>query len=208
MTWPAAVTPAPSSPDAVAAIAIARRLPARGATVVLEESLVNDLSALILYRAAVAAAVTGVNGRVIVRFFDASVASRSACSSHDVVRLIRCRGRDGGDRRHAHGAICCGSSPRRCTFPCWRMWPAALIAPDFSSAGRCFRGSKTGRFGISSFCPHPAIFLLGAQFRSCCRRATRHGGCAPGRRSNWRGRNRRAARGYRSRRIPRLRAFE
>jgi monovalent cation/hydrogen antiporter len=50
-----------SPPDAVAATAIARRLgiPYRIITILEGESLVNDASALILYRAAVAAAVTG-----------------------------------------------------------------------------------------------------------------------------------------------------
>jgi len=62
-----------SPPDAVAAEAILSRLPVpRRVTVILGgESLVNDASALILYRTAVAAAVTGVFswGESIVRFF-------------------------------------------------------------------------------------------------------------------------------------------
>jgi monovalent cation/hydrogen antiporter len=62
-----------SPPDAVAAAAIVARLPVpRRVTVILEgESLVNDASALILYRTAVAAAVTGSFswGESIVRFF-------------------------------------------------------------------------------------------------------------------------------------------
>src|SRR5919205_4425573 len=62
-----------SPPDAVAAEAIVSRLPVpRRVVVVLEgESLVNDASALILYRSAVAAAVTGTFswGESIVRFF-------------------------------------------------------------------------------------------------------------------------------------------
>ncbi len=67
-----------SPPDAVAAAAIVSRLPVpRRVIVVLEgESLVNDASALVLYRTAVAAAVTGVFswGESIVRFFiDAGV---------------------------------------------------------------------------------------------------------------------------------------
>jgi CPA1 family monovalent cation:H+ antiporter len=67
-----------SPPDAVAAAAIVSRLPVpRRVTVVLEgESLVNDASALVLYRTAVAAAVTGAFswGESIVRFFiDAGV---------------------------------------------------------------------------------------------------------------------------------------
>ncbi|MEP7345035.1 MAG: Na+/H+ antiporter [Gemmatimonadaceae bacterium] len=67
-----------SPPDAVAAAAIVSRLPVpRRVTVILEgESLVNDASALILYRTAVAAAVTGSFswGESIVRFFiDAGV---------------------------------------------------------------------------------------------------------------------------------------
>ncbi|HEX7978405.1 MAG TPA: cation:proton antiporter, partial [Gemmatimonadaceae bacterium] len=62
-----------SPPDAVAAAAIVSRLPVpRRVIVILEgESLVNDASALILYRSAVAAAVTSVFswGESIVRFF-------------------------------------------------------------------------------------------------------------------------------------------
>ena len=67
-----------SPPDAVAAAAIVSRLPVpRRVVVILEgESLVNDASALVLYRTAIAAAVTGVFswGESIVRFFvDAGV---------------------------------------------------------------------------------------------------------------------------------------
>ncbi len=67
-----------SPPDAVAATAIVSRLPVpRRMIVILEgESLVNDASALVLYRTAVAAAVTGVFswGESIIRFFiDAGV---------------------------------------------------------------------------------------------------------------------------------------
>ncbi|MEP6619289.1 MAG: Na+/H+ antiporter [bacterium] len=67
-----------SPPDAVAAAAIVSRLPVpHRVIVVLEgESLVNDASALVLYRTAVAAAVTGSFswGESIVRFFiDAGV---------------------------------------------------------------------------------------------------------------------------------------
>jgi CPA1 family monovalent cation:H+ antiporter len=67
-----------SPPDAVAATSIVSRLPVpRRVIVVLEgESLVNDASALILYRSAVAAAVTGTFslGEAVVRFFlDAGV---------------------------------------------------------------------------------------------------------------------------------------
>jgi CPA1 family monovalent cation:H+ antiporter len=62
-----------SPPDAVAATAVVSRLPVpRRVIVILEgESLVNDASALILYRSAVAAAVTGVFslGESLVRFF-------------------------------------------------------------------------------------------------------------------------------------------
>lgn len=67
-----------SPPDAVAAAAIVSRLPVpRRVVVILEgESLVNDAAALVLYRTAVAAAVTGAFslGEAIVRFFiDAGV---------------------------------------------------------------------------------------------------------------------------------------
>ena len=67
-----------SPPDAVAAAAVVSRLPVpRRVIVLLEgESLVNDASALVLYRTAVAAAVTGMFslGESIVRFFiDAGV---------------------------------------------------------------------------------------------------------------------------------------
>ncbi|MES2125231.1 MAG: Na+/H+ antiporter [Gemmatimonadota bacterium] len=67
-----------SPPDAVAAEAIIKRLPVpRRVLVILEgESLVNDASALVLYRTAVVAAVTGhfSMGEAVVRFFlDAAV---------------------------------------------------------------------------------------------------------------------------------------
>jgi len=67
-----------SPPDAVAAAAVVSRLPVpRRVIVILEgESLVNDASALVLYRTAVAAAVTGVFSvaESMVRFFlDAGV---------------------------------------------------------------------------------------------------------------------------------------
>jgi CPA1 family monovalent cation:H+ antiporter len=80
--WPVAIALGAivSPPDAVAATAIVSRLPVpRRVIAVLEgESLVNDASALILYRSAVAAAVTGVFswGESVVRFFiDAGVGS-------------------------------------------------------------------------------------------------------------------------------------
>ncbi len=67
-----------SPPDAVAAAAIVSRLPVphRVIAILEGESLVNDASALVLYRTAVAAAVTGAFswGESIVRFFiDAGV---------------------------------------------------------------------------------------------------------------------------------------
>ena len=67
-----------SPPDAVAAAAIVTRLrvPRRVITILEGESLVNDASALVLYRAAIAAAVTGQFswGATVVRFFiDAGV---------------------------------------------------------------------------------------------------------------------------------------
>ncbi len=67
-----------SPPDAVAAAAVVSRLPVpRRVVVILEgESLVNDAAAPVLFRTAVAAAVTGVFslGEAVVRFFiDAAV---------------------------------------------------------------------------------------------------------------------------------------
>jgi monovalent cation/hydrogen antiporter len=63
MGWPEALALGAivSPPDAVAATAIGRRLniPHRVVVILEGESLVNDASALVLYRAAVAAAVTG-----------------------------------------------------------------------------------------------------------------------------------------------------
>lgn len=80
LPWPAAVALGAivSPPDAVAATAIVSRLPVpRRVIAVLEgESLVNDASALVLFRSAIAAAVTGAFswGESIVRFFiDAGV---------------------------------------------------------------------------------------------------------------------------------------
>ncbi|MBK5187917.1 MAG: cation:proton antiporter, partial [Gemmatimonadaceae bacterium] len=80
--WPVAVALGAivSPPDAVAATAIVSRLPVprRVITVLEGESLVNDASALVLYRTAVAAAVTGMFswGESTVRFFiDAGIGS-------------------------------------------------------------------------------------------------------------------------------------
>jgi CPA1 family monovalent cation:H+ antiporter len=84
-----------SPPDAVAAAAIVSRLPVpHRVIVVLEgESLVNDASALILYRSAVAAAVTGYFswGESVVRFFvDAGVGVLIGMAvSWLVLRLLR-----------------------------------------------------------------------------------------------------------------------
>jgi monovalent cation/hydrogen antiporter len=80
MPWPVAVALGAivSPPDAVAASAVLSRLrvPHRVVVILEGESLVNDASALILYRSAVAAAVTGAFswGESVVRFFlDAGV---------------------------------------------------------------------------------------------------------------------------------------
>ena len=80
MSWPVAIALGAivSPPDAVAATAIVSRLrvPRRVVVILEGESLVNDASALILYRSAVAAAVTGFfsPGESVVRFFvDAAV---------------------------------------------------------------------------------------------------------------------------------------
>ncbi|HEX2056149.1 MAG TPA: Na+/H+ antiporter, partial [Nitrospiraceae bacterium] len=75
MGWAAAVTLGAivSPPDAIAATAIAKRLqlPGRLVTILEGESLVNDATALVLYRAAVAAAVTGrfVLADTLLEFF-------------------------------------------------------------------------------------------------------------------------------------------
>jgi Na+/H+ antiporter len=67
-----------SPPDAVAAEAILKRLPIprRVTSILLGESLVNDASALILYRGAVVALVAGAfsPGELVVQFFLASAA--------------------------------------------------------------------------------------------------------------------------------------
>ena len=77
--WPAAFVLGAivSPPDAVAATAIARRLriPHRIVTILEGESLVNDAAALVLYRAAVIATVTGafVLGETLWQFVLAAV---------------------------------------------------------------------------------------------------------------------------------------
>src|SRR6478609_2782917 len=67
-----------SPPDAVAAEAVLKRLPIprRVISILLGESLVNDASALILYRGAIIAMVAGVfsPGELVVQFFLASAA--------------------------------------------------------------------------------------------------------------------------------------
>ena len=63
MGWPAAIALGAivSPPDAVSAVAVAKRLhiPRRLVTILEGESLVNDATALVLYRAAVAAVLSG-----------------------------------------------------------------------------------------------------------------------------------------------------
>ena len=65
-----------SPPDAVSATAVAKRLdlPRRAVTILEGESLVNDVTALILYRAAVMAAVSGtfIFSNAVVDFFMAA----------------------------------------------------------------------------------------------------------------------------------------
>ncbi|HYW52061.1 MAG TPA: Na+/H+ antiporter, partial [Gemmatimonadaceae bacterium] len=84
-----------SPPDAVAAAAIVSQLPVpRRVVVILEgESLVNDAAALVLYRTAVAAAVTGAFsvGEATVRFFiDAGVgAALGIALGWLIVRALR-----------------------------------------------------------------------------------------------------------------------
>jgi CPA1 family monovalent cation:H+ antiporter len=97
MTWPVAMALGAivSPPDAVAASAIISRLPVpRRVIVILEgESLVNDASALILYRSATLAAVTGTFswGESVVRFFlDAGVGvGIGVLVAWIVVRMLR-----------------------------------------------------------------------------------------------------------------------
>ncbi len=88
-----------SPPDAVAATAIVSRLPVpRRVIVLLEgESLVNDASALVLYRTAVAAAVTGAFslGESIVRFFlDAGIGAAIGIAVGWLIIVAARRARD------------------------------------------------------------------------------------------------------------------
>ncbi|MBD0305153.1 MAG: Na+/H+ antiporter [Nitrospiraceae bacterium] len=79
MSWAAAVVLGAivSPPDAVAATAVARRLniPRRVITVLEGESLVNDATALVLYRSAVAAVVSGtfVLSETLIDFLFAAI---------------------------------------------------------------------------------------------------------------------------------------
>jgi Na+/H+ antiporter len=96
--WPAAVALGAivSPPDAVAATAIIRRLrvPQRIVTVLEGESLVNDATALILYRTAIAAAVGGVflPGRTLFDFvFAGSVGVAAGLSVGVIARWALAR---------------------------------------------------------------------------------------------------------------------
>jgi Na+/H+ antiporter len=79
MGWPEAIALGAivSPPDAVAATAIIRRLriPRRGVTILEGESLVNDATALIVYRAAIVAVLSGtfVLGETLLHFVIAAV---------------------------------------------------------------------------------------------------------------------------------------
>ena len=112
--WPAAFVLGAivSPPDAVAATAIARRLriPHRVVTILEGESLVNDAAALVLYRAAVIAAVTGtfVVGETLWQFVLAAVGGVAIGLAVGYVTreaLASRRGQPGGDRDHAAGAL-------------------------------------------------------------------------------------------------------
>ena len=91
MGWAAAIALGAivSPPDAIAATAIAKRLhiPGRLVTILEGESLVNDATALVLYRAAVGAAVTGrfVLGDTLIEFV---VAAAGGVAVGIVVSLV------------------------------------------------------------------------------------------------------------------------
>ena len=129
-------------PDAVAATSVLKnfRLPKRIVTVLEGESLLNDASALVLYRFAVTATMAGA-----ISFGEASLAFLAAAAGRDA----RSDTSSGGPR--------CGSSPAwttRCstswspsspaspptsrpstsTAPgCWRPWPAASCSARSST---------------------------------------------------------------------------
>jgi Na+/H+ antiporter len=179
MTWPAALALGAivSPPDAVAAIAIVSRLPVpRRVIAVLEgESLVNDASALILYRAAVAAAVTGMFswGESVVRFFlDAGVGiAIGVFVAWLVVRLLRWA------RDPMAEIVLTLAAP----YVAWLAAETVHVSPvlacvagglylrrDFSSAGAPLsRLQNRSVWDLVIFVLNAAIFLLlGVQFRA------------------------------------------
>ena len=179
MTWPVAITLGAivSPPDAVAATAIISRLPVpRRVIVVLEgESLVNDASALILYRSSVAAAVAGVVqlGRVDRALLRRR--RRSACWSASSSRgslSARCVGRRTQWPRH------CSHSPA--PYVAWlsaeSLHVSAVLAcvagglflrRHFSGAvSPLSRLQNQSIWDLLIFVLNAAIFLLlGVQFR-------------------------------------------
>jgi monovalent cation/hydrogen antiporter len=186
MTWPVAVALGAivSPPDAVAAIAIVSRLPVpRLAIVVLEgESLVNDASALILYRTAVAAAATGVFslGEAIARFFlDAAVGiAIGVCVGWLIVRVLRWSGDAMAE------IVVTLTAP----YFAWLTAEAVHVSPvlacvagglylrrNFSSAGAPLSRLQTRSvWDLVIFVLNAAIFLLlGAQFRALLAGVTR-----------------------------------
>ena len=103
-----------SPPDAVSATAIGKRLriPRRVVTILEGESLVNDATALVLYRAAVGAAVGGsfVPGDTLLQFVLAAVGGGRSGSPSGWCRVGRSARRPTVSPR----------SPLRCSLP---MWP-------------------------------------------------------------------------------------
>ena len=180
MTWPVAIALGAivSPPDAVAASAIVSRLPVpRRVIVVLEgESLVNDASALILYRSAIAAAVIGTFswGESVVRFFlDAGV----GVGDRRARRVARCsaapmvEGHDGGDRAHARGAVRGVARPRETLHVSSVLACVAgglYLRRHFSSAvAPLSRLQSRSVWELVIFVLNAAIFLLlGVQFRA------------------------------------------
>ncbi|WP_434478811.1 cation:proton antiporter [Gemmatimonas sp.] len=173
-----------SPPDAVAAAAVVSRLPVpRRVIVILEgESLVNDASALVLYRSAVAAAVTGVFslGESIVRFFlDAGVGILLGLAIGWVLvwALKRTKDEVGGDSAHVGRPVCrSGFSPSKSM--CRRSSPALPVGCICGSTIRWWSGhalacNRRPVWDLLVFVLNAMIFvLLGMQFTAMIKATT------------------------------------
>lgn len=144
-----------SPPDAVSATAIGKRLgiPRRVVTILEGESLVNDATALVLYRVAVGAAVTGtftVGGAILEFIFAAVVGVAIGIAVGVLARWLD------PNRHHVAGTVYCLGAGRVCPCLCRVGLCGRRSVPStvFQQCG-CSRHPYSGKGGVgfAHFCP-------------------------------------------------------